>query len=254
MNSEEAKRVLEVFRASGADMSDPRFTEALLQTERDPELGRWFEDQRRFDHIVVEGLKTIAVPSDLRDKIVAERKVVRLGSWARWRTRAALAASFAILAAGGVFATNKPVYFPEFRAELVEQAWDGRSHLDFESSDPGQIQKWLTANNASAAFSVPEGLRDLHLIGCRIVRTDGLRVPMLCLTDGTRHMHLFVMDDLRLAQMPVNDQPDFEKCGVWRTASWQLGNTTYVLTGMKYQAFVNKFRKGGRWTMSGEGA
>ena len=74
---------------------------------------------------------------------------------------------------------------------------------------------------------------------------------MLCLADGPRHMHLFVLEGSQLAQLPFDGKPDFEKCGVWKTASWQQGDKTYVLTGMKYQAFVSKFRKGGRWTMSG---
>ena len=64
-------------------------------------------------------------------------------------------------------------------------------------------------------------------------------------------MHLFVLDGLQLARLPAGDKPDFEKCGAWRTASWQQGDMTYVLTGMKYHTFVSKFRKAGRWTMSG---
>lgn len=252
MNSEEAKRVLEMFRASGADMEDPRFAEALLQTERDPELGRWFDQQRTFDQSFVDGVKLIVVPDDLRDTILAQRKVVRLSHWARWRARVAAAACLALLVAGSVVvATNKQPAFPDFRAELIDQAWDGSAHLDIESSDPEQIQRWLTKNDSSASFSMPEGLQDVHLVGCKLVETDGLRVPMLCLSDGSRHFHLFLLKGLQMAQMPPDGKPDFEKCGVWRTASWQQGDTTYVLTGMKYQTFVNRFRKDGRWTISG---
>ena len=252
MNSEEAKRLLEVFRPGGADMDDPRFTEALVQTERDPALGRWFNEQRAFDGQFAEGMKTVAVPPDLQESILASRKVVRPALWRDWRARAAVAASIAILAvAGGVMAANRPVQFADFRAELIEQAWDGSAHLDFESSDARQIQKWLSSMNASAEFSLPEGLRDTQLIGCRIVEADGLRVPMLCLVDGPKHMHLFVLEGTQLARSPSTDRPDFEKCGAWKTASWQQGNKTYVLTGMKYLTFVSKFRKGGRWTMSG---
>lgn len=252
MKSEEAKRLLEVFRPGGADMDDPRFVEALLQTERDPELGRWFDGQRRFDSQFVEGLKTISVPADLQDAILAGRKVVRPSLWQNWRVRAAVAASVVFLAVtGGVLATNKPSQFADFRAELIEQAWDGNTHLDMESSDVRQIQNWLTGNHASAEFSLPDGLRDTRLLGCRIVEVNGLRVPMLCLADGPKHMHLFVLEGSQLARLPSTDKPDFEKCGAWKTASWQQGDKTYVLTGMKYQAFVSKFRRGGRWTMSG---
>ena len=252
MNSEQAKQLLEVFRPGGTDTADPRFMEALLQTERDPQLGRWFEEQRRFDGQFVAGLKSVSVPRDLQDAILSSRKVVRPGLWQTWHARAALAASVIFLAvAGGVLATSKPAQFADFRAELIQQAWDGNAHLDFESSDVRQVQQWLAGNNAAATFSLPEGLSHTHLIGCRIVEADGRRVPMLCLTDGPKHMHLFVLDGLQMAQLPAGDKPDFQKCGSWKTASWQQGDKTYVLTGMKYQTFVSKFRKGGRWTMSG---
>ena len=45
MKSEEAKQLLEVFRPGGEDLGDPRFLEALKQTECDPALGRWFAEQ-----------------------------------------------------------------------------------------------------------------------------------------------------------------------------------------------------------------
>lgn len=252
MKSEEAKRLLEVFRPGGADMDDPRFVEALVQTERDPVLRRWFDEQRRFDNQFVEGLKTVSVPLDLQDAILSSRKVVRPGLWQDWRLRAAVAASVVFLAVvGGVLATNKPSQFGDFRAELIEQAWDGHAHLDLESSDVRQIQSWLASKHVPAEFTLPEGLSDTRLLGCRIVEANGLRVPMLCLADGPKHMHLFVLERSQLAQLPFDGRPDFEKCGAWKTASWQQGDKTYVLTGMKYQAFVSKFRKGGRWTMSG---
>ncbi len=252
MKSEEAKRLLEVFRPGGADMDDPRFVEALVQTERDPVLGRWFDEQRRFDNQFVEALKTISVPSDLQDAILASRKVVRPGLWQDWRMRAAVAAGVVFLAVvGGVLATSKTAQFADFRAELIEQAWDGNTHLDMESSDVRQIRSWLVSKQVPAEFALPDGLRDMRLLGCRIVEADGLRVPMLCLADGPKHMHLFVLEGSQLAQLPSTDKPDFEKCGVWKTASWQQGDKTYVLTGMKNLAFVNKFRKSGRWTMSG---
>jgi hypothetical protein len=252
MKSDEAKRLLEVFRPGGADMGDPRFVEALVQTERDPQLGRWFDEQRRFDNQFLEGLKTVSVPADLQGAILAGRKVVHPGHWHDWRVRVAVAASVAILAiAGGVLATSKPNQFADFRAELIEQAWDGNTHLDLESSDVRQIQTWLASKHVPAEFALPDGLRDTRLLGCRIVEANGLRVPMLCLADGPKHMHLFVLEGSQLEKLPFDDKPDFEKCGMWKTASWQQGDMTYVLTGMKYQTFVNKFRKGGRWTMSG---
>jgi RNA polymerase sigma-70 factor (ECF subfamily) len=136
MNYEEAKAVLQVYRSNGADASDLRFAEALKRLEQDPELARWFEEQKRFDASVAQGLRTIAVPGDLQAALLSSRPVVRLPLWQDWRVRAAVAASIAFLAIAAVARlAAKPKPFADFRQQLVEQAWAGPKHLDKESSD-----------------------------------------------------------------------------------------------------------------------
>jgi hypothetical protein len=74
---------------------------------------------------------------------------------------------------------------------------------------------------------------------------------LICLIDGPKHLHLFVVAGVEFPELAAEGLPDFEKCHGWKTASWRQNGKTFVLTGMSYQAFVNKFRKAGRWTMSG---
>jgi hypothetical protein len=195
----------------------------------------------------------VAAPEDLKNAILAARKIVKPAFWrdSRWRAAAAAAAVILLAMAGGMVGTARPERFPEFRAGLIEQAWDGQAHLDFESSDVQRIRLWLARHNVSADFKLPEALRGTRVVGCRVVEADGRRVPMLCLADGPKHMHLFVVEGAQFAGLPPQGTPDFEKCGGWRTTSWQHAGRTYILTGMKYQTFVSKFRKSGRWTMSG---
>jgi hypothetical protein len=253
MNREEARQLLEVFRSGGADMNDPRFMEALALLENDPELNKQFDDQRRFDLRVTASIQAaIPVPPDLRNAILAGCKPSRPARWTDWRAPVAVAACVAaiFLVVGTLFAQRTPK-FTDFRAQLVHEAWDGGAHLEVESSDPRAIQAWLAGQNVASDFTLPAGLQDVRLVGCRIVEVDGARIPMLCMASGMRHIHLFVVDGVQLAQLPPDNSPDFEKCGSWKTASWRDGDTTYVLTGMKVNAFIEKFRKGGRWTMSG---
>jgi hypothetical protein len=253
MKNKEARQLLEVYRPGGADAQDPRFQEALKQTGRDPTLAGWFKEQQRFDTAFARNLGAVTVPQDLKDSILAGRKIVRPAFWrdSRWRAAAAAAAVILLAVAGRWVGTSSPERFPEFRAELIEQAWDGQAHLDFESSDVQRIRLWLTRHNVSADFKLPQALRGTRVVGCRVVEADGRRVPMLCLADGPKHMHLFVVDEAQFAGLPPQGTPDFEKCGGWRTTSWQHAGRTYILTGMKYQTFVSKFRRSGRWTMSG---
>lgn len=253
MNREEVRQLLEVFRSGGADMNDPKFIEALAFLEGDPELDNQFDAQRQFDGRVAAGLRSdIPVPLDLRSAILATHKQGRPVAWVGWRAPLAVAASVAaiFLVVGTLFA-ERTTKFTDFRAQLVTEAWDGGAHLELESSDPQAVQSWLAGQQVASDFSLPAGLANMRLVGCRIVEVDSARIPMLCLADGIRHVHLFVVDGVQLAQLPPDNAPDFEKCGSWKTASWRHDGTTYVLTGMKVNAFIAKFRKGGRWTMSG---
>jgi hypothetical protein len=62
---------------------------------------------------------------------------------------------------------------------------------------------------------------------------------------------LFVTEHRGLAALPEPGVPDFEKCGAWRTAAWRQGGRAYILSGMRYHVFVQKFRRSGRWALTG---
>jgi len=154
-----------------------------------------------------------------------------------------------VVAALGVWQLAKPVGFAEFRQKLVREAWNSEAHLDYKSTDLARIRQWLAAQGIHAEVSLPAALRDMHVQGCQIVEANRERVPMLCLIEGSKHLHLFVVEGVQLAGLPSQGLPDFERCGFWKTAAWQQGDKTYVLSGLKAHAFVSKFRKAGRWTM-----
>jgi hypothetical protein len=252
MTREEAKAVLEVFRANGADADDERFSKALKRLEQDPALAKWFEEQKHFDAAVAQGVKSVSVPKDLKASILTSRSIVTPPSWQDWRVRVAVAASIAFVAVAAVARlAGRPKPFADFRQQLVEQAWAIPKHLDFESSDWKEVKGWLARHHVETNFALPPALTDLRLHGCNMVEVDGHQVPLICLVDGPRHLHLFVVSGVRFPELPPEGLPDFEKCNGWKTASWRQHGKTFVLTGLSYQAFVNKFRKAGRWTMSG---
>jgi hypothetical protein len=259
VNSQEARKILEVYRPGRDDAAEPCVTEALKCVERDPALARWFAAQRGFDDTMSAVVKDIAVPADLKESILAARKVVKVPFWRQplseiaphWRVRAAAAAALILIAGGGILLTRQPARFVDFRQELIARDWAGDPHLDFESSDITRIKAWLGAHDASANFTLPPGLSGVRIHGCRLIERDGEKVSLICFAEGPKHLHLFILNRADFHDLPPEGAPDFEKCGVWKTASWRQGDRTYVLTGMNYQTFVSKFRKAGRWTMSG---
>ena len=248
----EASQILETARPAGPTHDDPQVAEALRLAARDPELTGQLERQRALDTAVTAGVKSIAVPPLLLDAILAERKIIRPHFWQDWRTAAAAAAAIVLLLAGvGYFLQQGRAGFAEFRQELVAENWAGDPHLDYESTDLGRIRTWLARHNASSDFALPAGLEALRPHGARVFEHDNKQISLICLADGSQHLHLFVLDQPGSSNLPPEGAPDFEKCGPWKTATWRQGDKTYVLTGMNYQTFVSKFRKGGRWATSG---
>ncbi len=252
MTRDEARDILETARPAGPAHDDPRVAEALRLAARDPELTRQLERQRALDGALAAGVKSIPVPTGLRLSILAARKIVPLHFWQDWRTATAAAAAIVFLLVAGVVVINRGTAgFVAFRRELVAESWAGDPHLDLESSDLGRIRQWLARTNAASDFTLPAALGELRPHGARVFESDGRKVSLICLADGARHLHLFVLDRPNFSDLPSDGVPDFEKCGAWKTASWRQGNQTYVLTGMNYPAFVSKFRKAGRWSISG---
>ena len=252
MNREEAKSILGTYRPGGADAADPQLAEALRLVERDAELKSWFQEQRSFDTAVAGSLKELAVPADLKASILAGRTVVRVPLWRDSRMRVAAAAVVALMVAlGGAKYVGARAPFAEFREKLIAEAWAGDRHVDFESSEWKDVSRWLAAQNVSTNFNLPPALADMRVHGASVVELGGHRISCVCLADGPKHLHLFVVTGTEFSDRPPDGTLDFEKCGGWKTASWQQGDKIFVLTGMKYQTFVSKFRKGGRWTMSG---
>jgi hypothetical protein len=259
MNSDEARKILGVYRPGGADDNDPRVRKALAQTRRDPALAQWFARQRRFDSAIVEGVKGIEVPTDLKASLLGIRPVVvRVPVswwrpvWSSWRARVAVAAAIVFLISiGGSFSQRGPTRFADFRREIIEENWNSPSHLEFRSSNLIRVKQWLARNGGPTGFRLPDGLDNPQLHGCGLVHVGGHPVAVLCLADGHKHLHLYVAEDMQFADLPQDGVPDFEKCGVWKTAAWRKGDRTYVLTGMNYSTFISTFRKSGRWTISG---
>lgn len=260
MNRDEARLILGAFRPGGADAADPRVRAALELTKSDPELSQWFAGQQAFDARMAQSLQGVPIPSDLRERLLDHRpRVTRRPvawwrpAWGSWQVRAAAAAVIVLIgsAVAGALSQRGPSRFADFRKELVEESWAGQSHLAYRSSDLLRVRQWLAQNGGPAAFKLPGEFHQHRLQGCNMIDVGGTPVAVLCFAHQSRHLHLLVTEGIQFADLPKAGTPDFERCGHWKTAAWQDGRRTYVLTGMTYPAFVNKFRKAGRWTMSG---
>src|SRR5277367_4978588 len=97
MNNLEAKLILQAYRPSGDDASDPFFREALEQVERDPELKKWFANEMAWDASLRSRLETaLPVPPNLKANLLALQKLERPIPW--WLNLVRLTAATAMIA------------------------------------------------------------------------------------------------------------------------------------------------------------
>ena len=72
------------YRPNDVDARDPRFRAALDQAAHDPDLARWFNQQRIFDTFIANRLAETRPPADLLVVIVAGLENGHGGSGGRW--------------------------------------------------------------------------------------------------------------------------------------------------------------------------
>ena len=231
MNNEEAKFLLRAFRLSGQDAQDPQFQEALEQLKRDPELARWFAEERAIDSRVSAKLKAaVRPPANLKAMLLAQRKIVRPTPW--WRQPAWLAtAAAACLALLGIVVVSwlKPQgqsQFAEYRDAITATKID---RLDLMSRDVAEVRRWLAQTNAHGDFVLPAGLDGKPSLGCRLLEWKGQKVSLICFELANKQVaHLLVIDRKTFSDAPA-DSPQFAQLGELATVSWSRGDKTYLV-------------------------
>jgi hypothetical protein len=233
MNNDEAKFILNAYRHGGQDANDPQFREALDQARLDPDLDRWFDEQRELDTRIGTALRSALLPPrELKSSLLAQRRLVQVSFWRKpgW-VATAIAASLALLLTVGLLFTgpaSRPD-FAEYRVAMAEFV-DGRiDRLDLMSRDVNELRAWLGQQNAPSDFVLPAGLAGRPALGCRLKEWNGQTVSLLCFELENREVaHLLVIDREALTDPPI-ESPEFVRSGQVATVAWSRGDKTYLL-------------------------
>lgn len=250
MKREDAKLILLVCRPGDEAAADPQLAEALALAKSDRDLGAWFEAEQRWDAGIRRELKTVPVPTDLREQILARQKVVPLPvagqrrPWFSWQSPLLWAAAAAIIIFLG-FAVNwsrPPAAVPlaEFAHDMILASPMNEHHVDALNSNFSQVKGWLAEHHAVANINLPPGIKNAPgLMGCRILVWHGRPVSMLCFKmNGSEHVDLFVTPAVALADAPVPGPPRFAMVDQQMTAGWTDGGNVYLITGKVPEDFL----------------
>lgn len=240
MNSAEAKKILILYRP-GIDEQDPDVRAALKVVETDPELRQWLEEHKRFQAAVRSKFQEIAVPGDLRERILAKKKIVR-PSFASPRAMllasAALIIFFAVIAV--LFKPKASDRFTDYEGRMVRGALR-EYRMDLVTNDLAQIRLAMAARGAPSQFRLPKGLSKLPVVGGGALKWHSNPVTMVCFDRGDKKMLFFFV----LSRSAVKDspalKPELTHISRLQSASWTEGDNVYVLAGPEESNFLQKY-------------
>jgi len=250
MTNNQAKEILQLYRPGTADAVDPAFTDALELCEHEPELKKWFGNHCALYAALRSKFKQIAVPEGLKEQIIAERRVHTTPMWQKAVILAGAVAAVVMVA----FKLMQPGAPPErhdfaaYRDNMSSMA-AGAYAMETNLTDLDQIRQFLAQKNAIADYVVPDNLKaNAKVVGCVETTWQGKKVSMICFQSGRpprpgfpSDLWLFVSDRTIAKDAPVASNPTLEAANGMATASWTVGNRTYLLAAQGDEQFLGKF-------------
>lgn len=236
MDNNEAKLILSVYRANGADAQDPLFREALKQAESDPVLRAWLAEQQELDAQIASAFGGIKGPVEGKAMIQTTMGATRV-SRRRWLWPLALAASIAVLLALRTALPNRTGLALPANASLAELATNLSDHhasIGLMSSDYSKLRSWISEKGGPLPERLPPGLEKLAVLGCETWKTSRGKVSLVCFVgDNMKMVHLYVFDQppdgIDGKGLPDLSRPRFERSGDWSLAVWRDQGRGYVL-------------------------
>jgi len=238
MTKEQAKQILQLYRPGTADAADPAFADALEFCERDAELKEWLDNHCAVYVALRSKFKHISVPEGLKEQIIAERPVHRTPVWQK-SVLLAGAVAVVVLLISGLFQLSTPRErhdFATYRTYMSSYAARAYSMDEF-TNDLDQIRLFLAQKSAIADYVVPENLKkNAAAEGCVSTTWQGKQVSMICFQTGKplapgrqSDLWLFITARTVAKDAPTAATPTVECSNGFTTASWTVGDRTYVL-------------------------
>ena len=244
MDEQQARLILKAYRPGGQDESDPHFSEALREAERNPQLAQWFADEQAFDKAIADRLEKIPAPLGLKTRILANARVRTESTRSRWLVGLATVAALLFLCAQIISFWRNPTpatgALRDYAREMVSFVRIP-PRLDMETNDLAKIENWV-AQKKSFSVVAPSALASLEPAGCRALSFRGHDVTLICFhRDRNRLAHLFVVDRAALPTLKPGQRPVFSTEGEWTTASWAQGGHVYTVAVQGDRAAVQSY-------------
>lgn len=239
MTTQEAKKILTLYRPGSADAKDPEVGEALALARQDADLKRWLDEHHAVQTAIRERFKRIPVPEGLKEQIISEHKSRTTVVW--WRQPALLAAAAVLIVMMGIWLKSLPsrqdeleASFQGFRKLMVSEVLRNYG-MTLESGSESEIKKHLAGKQSPSDYKTPAALATQPLVGCNVIGWRNKNASMICFRTGKplpagkkSDLFLFVVDR-NLVKGAPQSSPLFATVKNLATASWSDGDKTYLL-------------------------
>ncbi len=241
MNNEQAQDVLALYRPGIGEPADRETLKALELSRRDPRLARWLEQRNARYRAIRGGLKQIAAPAGLKERIVAQRPAIIIW-WQQPPVLAAAAAAMLLLGLAAFWlAPRHQNQFATYRSRMVRTVMRNYT-MNLVTNDLAQIRQYLAQHDGPADFVLTKAIEQLPGDGCAIIPWHNRKVSLVCFDLGNKNdLYLFIINRADLPGAPAGAEPQFFKVGKLMTASWTAAGKTYVLAGPAGEEALREF-------------
>lgn len=241
MTPREAKTLLAARRPNGADDADPALAEALGVSRHDSETDAWARSERLFDQQVASKLRQVMPPLDLKERILAGRRIISVPApasnaagtrpssnllppvaappkevprrWVRWGlVLGAVAALVAVMLtvsmvqerarAAAAAAQRSSEAFRQFVVHYMAHEWD--QSYDLPTREYTRVSGWLAAQPGAVEMAIPAGLSQSPTEGCKVLEWNDRIVTLICfrLAGVETIVHLLAINQDQLSDAP----------------------------------------------------
>ncbi len=238
------REILGVYRENDPACAEERFAQALHAIDSDPDLARWWEEEKRLDAAFGEKLRGTHLPAGLKERMLTARD--RSPAKRFPMQTAALLAAACFLALAVVVSLRGPLpdstrSLANFRDEMAGFVKVPPT-LEMTTSRLADATAFLQKTSAPSEIVLPKKLQELEPVGCRTLRFGGNNVALICFkrSDG-RLLHLFVAQRKALPHFSSGAGPNYAAQGEWMTATWSQGDQVYLMMAQGDRAALENY-------------
>ncbi|HEY2124513.1 MAG TPA: hypothetical protein VGG94_03525 [Chthoniobacterales bacterium] len=240
------REILSVYRDTDPACIGEGFLEARRAVDSDPDLARWWQDEKRLDAEIGAKLRGAPLPAVLEARMLAARQRQRPPGRPLAVNATALLAAACCIALAVIISVRKPApdatrSLANYRQEMVDFIKVPPT-LEVTSNRLAEATAFLEKTSAPSIIAFPAKLQTLEPIGCRTIRVGGGEVALICFKrpDG-RLLHLFVAKRKTLPSFFGGAGPDYAAQGEWMTVTWPEGDQVYLMMVQGDRAALEKY-------------